>query len=362
MGTSAEIIGSVSAYTADTNIIELISGASAGLLSGIGSQFTGFDTIAIDLGATWTIAGDASGLLNGIKIDGVTSRDTIDLTGTVAPSDSFNSSTGVLTLFNTEHTEIGALDLGLTTLLPGTTFALTSDGNGGTDITTKAICYLRGTRIVTSKGEMLVEDISIGDLVVTRSAGLQPVRWIGRQSFNRRFVQNNRGKIPVHIRAGALGAGLPMRDLFVSPGHSMLLGEVLILARNLVNGVTITQDFARMGNPDTIEYSQMELTGHDCILAEGSWSESFADGPGLRAQFRNMAEYLALHPDYVEPAEVQLCAPRPEKGAALEAALLPVLSLASAGLSVGPLEGWIDDLSGETIAGWALDTQHPNCR
>jgi hypothetical protein len=355
--SGAKFIGSVTSDAAYTDIIELTSAASAGSINGIGSQFTGFDTIAIDLDASWTIGGDATGLLNGIKIDRFTSRDTIDLTGTVATSDSFNSSTGVLTLFNSSSIEIGTLDFDFTTLFPGTTFALTSDGDGGTDITTNAICYLRGTRIVTAKGEMPAEDICIGDLVVTRAGGLRPVRWIGRQSFNRRFVQNNRGKIPVHIRAGALGAGLPLRDLFVSPGHSMLLGETLILARNLVNGITITQDFPATG--DTIDYFQFELAGHDCILAEGSWSESFADGPGLRAQFHNLAEYLALHPDYVEPPQVQLCAPRPESGPALAAALQPLLNLAATGLPPGPLEGWIDDASGETLAGWALDTQYP---
>ena len=355
----ASFVGSVTADAGDTNIIELTSGSSAGAITGIGSQFTGFETIAIDLGASWTIGGGAAGLLNGTHINGVTSRDTIDLTGTLATSDSFNSSTGVLTLFNAGNAEIGTLQLELNTLIAGTTFAVTSDGNGGTDITTNAICYLRGTSIATASGEMAVEEIKIGDLVATRAGGLRPVRWIGRQSFARRFVRNNRSKVPVHIRAGALGNGLPARDLFISPGHSMLVGEVLILARNLVNGVTITQDFGTAGHVESIEYYQLELGGHDCILAEGSWSESFADGPGLRAQFHNIAEYLAEHPDYVEPPQVSLCAPRPEKGALFEQALLPVLAVAAAGLEPGPLEGWIDDISDERIAGWAIDTDHP---
>ena len=222
-----------------------------------------------------------------------------------------------------------------------------------------AVCYLRGTRILTAAGEVPVEEIREGDLVATRFAGLLPVRWIGRQAFARRFVQNHRGKIPVRIAAGALGNGLPLRELFVSPAHSMLLGEVLVLARQLVNGVTITQDFALMGDPETIEYFQLELDAHDCVLAEGSWSESFADGPGLRAQFHNLAEFLRRHPDYVEPAQVPLCAPRPEQGAAFEAALRPVLAQARCGLVPGPLEGWIDDVTDTTIAGWALDRYHP---
>ncbi len=357
----ASFIGSVSAFAGDTNIIELTSGASAGSITGIGSQFTGFETINIDAGASWTLGGDSSGLLNGIQIDGVTSLDTIDLTGTLATSGTYDAGTGVLTLFGADG-EIGELHLAVADEVPGTTFAVTSDGNGGTDITTNAICYLRGTRLATALGERLVEDIAIGDLVVTRNGGLQPVRWVGRQSFARRqherqhdHHQCDRRNLPVRVRAGALGAGLPVRDLLVSPGHSMRVGGVLILARHLVNGVTVTQDTAPAGD---IDYFQFELAAHDCLMAEGSWSESFADGPGLRAQFDNAAEYFAQHPDYVEPPEVSLCAPRPLEGEVLEAALRPVVALAGVGIAAGSLEGWIDDINSERVAGWAIDTDH----
>lgn len=224
---------------------------------------------------------------------------------------------------------------------------------------TQGSAVTAGTRIITAQGEIPVEDIKIGDLVATRSAGLLPVRWIGRQSFAHRFVRNNRSKTPVHIRAGALGAGLPSRDLFVSPGHSMLIGEMLILASQLVNGITITQNFSETGQPESIDYYQLELDQHDCILTEGCWSESFADGPGLRAQFHNLGEYLEEHPQYVEPPQVALCAPRPEKGPLFESALLPILALAEKDLTPGPLEGWIDDISAERIAGWAMDTANP---
>jgi hypothetical protein len=353
----AVFIGAVDAATSLTNHIELTSGSSAGVLSSIGSQFTGFATIAIDAGASWTLGGDSSGLLNGIQIDRVTRLDTIDLTGTLATSDTYDAGTGVLTLFGADG-EIGELHLAVADEVPGTTFAVTSDGHGGTDITTNAICYLRGTRLATAQGERLVEDIAVGDLVVTRNGGLQPVRWVGRQSFAHRHQhgrQHERRNLPVRVRAGALGAGLPVRDLLVSPGHSMLVGGVLILARHLVNGVTVTQDTAPAGD---IDYFQFELAAHDCIMAEGSWSESFADGPGLRGQFDNADEFFAQHPGYVEPPEVLLCAPRPLEGEALEAALRPVVALAGVGIAAGPLEGWIDAITGEMVAGWAIDTDH----
>ena len=107
--------------------------------------------------------------------------------------------------------------------------------NGETLITVEdALCYLRGTRILSPTGQMAVEDIRAGDLVVTRFGSIQPVKWIGRQSYDWHFIQKNTAKIPVRIKTSALGPNMPARDLYVSPGHSMLVGETLVLASALV--------------------------------------------------------------------------------------------------------------------------------
>jgi probable HAF family extracellular repeat protein len=223
---------------------------------------------------------------------------------------------------------------------------------------TETLCYLRGTRILTPNGEVPVEDLRIGDLVVTRQGGFRAVKWIGRQSCDARFVARDKARLPVRIRAGALGEGLPARDLYVSPGHSMLVDGTLLLASTLVNGVTITHECPEAMTQ--IDYFQPELEGHDCILAEGAWSETFADGPGLRSAYHNAAEFWALYSDYRTPDEIMLCAPRPERGAALEAALRPLVARASAGQAPGHLHGSIDRVSGREIDGWAFDAAHPH--
>jgi hypothetical protein len=225
-------------------------------------------------------------------------------------------------------------------------------------LTEAALCYLRGTKILTPIGEKPVEAFAIGDLVVTRFGGIRAVRWIGRQSYDVRFLRNNPDKFPVRIAAGALGANSPARDLFVSAGHSVLLGETLVLARALVNGVTITQP--RAAATPWLEYFQIELAGHDCVIAEGAFAETYADGPGLRAQFHNAAEYEALYPD-AKPAEaLLLCAKRPERGAELEAVLAPVVARAAAGLRLGALEGFVDLVSAWKVEGWAMDQAQPD--
>jgi plastocyanin len=243
-----------------------------------------------------------------------------------------------------------------------TTFDLTvAEGTASTPastvLTSDAICYLLGTRILTTTGEVPIEDLKAGDLVVTRFGGIQPIKWIGRQSFDSRFTKADRDRIPVCVHAGALGDRLPARDLCISPGHSMLVDGQLVIARSLVNGVTITQD----ESPAEIYYFQIELEAHDCIIAEGAWSETFADGPGLREQFHNAAEFAALYPDQAPPPAVTLCAPRPERGAKLEVVLRSVVARATIGLTPGRLRGSIDKIMAPwTIEGWANDVGQPD--
>ncbi len=239
-------------------------------------------------------------------------------------------------------------------LLAGTTFETGGANNGSGQVSIDdLLCYLHGTRILMPAGAVKVEELAIGDTVVTRFGGIQRVKFLGRQHYAPEFIANHPEKWPVCIAAGALEDGVPARDLYVSPGHSMLLGEVLVLASNLVNGVTITQT-----QPETeVKYVQIDLARHDCVLAEGAWSETYADAPGLRAQFHNAAEFDQLYPDAPPVAEMRLCAQRPERGPALASALAPVV--ARAVVTAGPLEGYVERVEdGWRVVGWAQDAQH----
>ena len=173
-------------------------------------------------------------------------------------------------------------------------------------------CYVATTLIATGRGDVAVEALAIGDHVVTAGGALRPIVWIGHRSYARRFLAANPGVQPVCFRAGSLGEGLPRRDLLVSPEHAMFLDELLVPARCLVNGTTITQERGL----DRVDYYHVELDTHDILLAEGAPSESYLDDDS-RGMFHNAGEFAALYPD--APAPGRFCAPRVEHGFQVEA-------------------------------------------
>ncbi|MCB8883103.1 Hint domain-containing protein [Acidisoma cellulosilytica] len=152
------------------------------------------------------------------------------------------------------------------------------------------LCFLQGTLIGTAQGLKAVEQLAIGDLVSTTTAGEQPIRWIGICSVSTRFADPLR-VMPIRIKAGALAENIPERDLLVSPDHAILVDGVLIQAGALVNGLSVTQERSM---PERFTYYHIELAEHSLILAEGAPAETFVDNVD-RMSFDNWAEHQALY-------------------------------------------------------------------
>jgi hypothetical protein len=173
-------------------------------------------------------------------------------------------------------------------------------------------CYVAATMIATVAGERAVETLQIGDAVVTAAGETRVIRWIGRRSYTGRFLRANPALQPIRFRAGCLGEGLPRRDLLVSPDHAMFIDGMLIPARCLVNGVTITWDHRQ----ERLDYFHLELDSHDVILAEGAPSETFLDD-NSRGVFQNANEFARLYPDAPPPGK--FCSRKVESGPELDA-------------------------------------------
>jgi T5SS/PEP-CTERM-associated repeat protein len=135
-----------------------------------------------------------------------------------------------------------------------------------------APCYASGTRIATEFGEVMVDDLRVGDRVLCLMQGTAPIVWTGRRHVDLRHHPEPRKVWPVRVSAGAFGPGRPHTDLFLSPDHAVYVNEVLIPIRYLINRTTIAQVPV-----DRVTYHHIELPRHDVIHAEGLPAESFLD-------------------------------------------------------------------------------------
>ena len=184
-------------------------------------------------------------------------------------------------------------------------------------------CFLRGTRVLTTRGEIPVEALRPGeDHAVTRDGRCAPVVWVGWRGLDPAHHPRPGDVLPVRVSAGALAPGQPARDLLLSPDHALALDGALIPVRHLLNGATIVQEPAA----GRIVYFHVELDRHDILLAEGAAAESYLDA-GNRGAFTNAGTAVHLHPRFAPDAAAALriwracgCAPLLTAGPALLAA------------------------------------------
>lgn len=133
--------------------------------------------------------------------------------------------------------------------------------------------FTRGTHITMASGvQKPIEDLRVGDRVLTRNDGVQEVRWIGQST-----VRATGDFAPIRIRTGTLNND---RDLIVSPDHRLFIyqrkdrlgagrSELLVKARHLVNGDSVT-----VQDGGFVDYFELLFDTHQIIYAEGIAAES----------------------------------------------------------------------------------------
>ncbi|WP_170398799.1 Hint domain-containing protein [Ruegeria arenilitoris] len=178
------------------------------------------------------------------------------------------------------------------------------------DLGAQVVCFCRGTVISTVNGPTKIEDLSIGDLVLTKNNGPQVLRWIGSRIIDLTTCGEAAAKLrPIHISAGALGHGLPARDLLVSRQHRMLVSskisermfgcsEVLVAATKLTElpGIFVDMDV------EQVEYFHLMFDQHELVFAEGAPSESLYTGPEALKAVSDEAreEILTIFPEVAD--------------------------------------------------------------
>ncbi|MET7243106.1 Hint domain-containing protein [Methylobacterium sp. EM32] len=184
---------------------------------------------------------------------------------------------------------------------------------------TQPVCFGGGTRIRTARGEVAVEELRTGDLVVTASGALRPITWIGHRRLTAGARPLPGHQQPIHVRAGAFGAGLPAHELRLSPGHPVLVGAdagseggVLVPIMCLINGTSIAREPVA-----SVTYWHVELDAHDILLAEGLPAESYLDW-GDRPFFEDASDHALHNPDFVVPGLAARCRPVAVDGPVVE--------------------------------------------
>jgi autotransporter passenger strand-loop-strand repeat protein len=177
-------------------------------------------------------------------------------------------------------------------------------------------CFGRGTKLATPTGETAVEDLSVGDTLVTLD-GPKPIKWIGYRSVHlspsdfeslrtagrrsaggeTRQASDLAEQMPIRVLRGAVAENVPHRDLLISPEHALYLDGVMVPVRHLVNGTTISH----VTDLQSFQYFHIEMERHSVLFAEGVTTESWLD-TGNRDAFENAEAVVVPHPAFATKA------------------------------------------------------------
>lgn len=177
------------------------------------------------------------------------------------------------------------------------------------------VCFHAGTLIQTPSGKVQVQELQIGDWVVTRDHGPQQIRWVGHSP-----VQRTEKTAPIVIEAGSLAPGVPERDLRVSRQHRIMLksaiaermfglSEIMVPAHylHLVPGVKLSWEH------EAPVYSHILLDRHEAILADGAYSESLFISPQSLKLMGDAArqDLLTKYPGLMRDQKIKAARPTP---------------------------------------------------
>jgi probable HAF family extracellular repeat protein len=252
-GYYVTVSGNAVGFVYDDGTFTSVTDPSAGSAAGAGTFITSINASGELAGYYATNADAQNDLAQGFIDDNGTFTDIDDpsygaiLTGETGPMLSLNDSGDLLEVY--------------------------SDASDATVMAlVEPACYLPGTMIRTSGGDVPIEALTAGNAVLTVDGDMLPVLRLDRRRVDCRRHPEPDHVLPVRVQAGAFGPGLPVRDLFLSPDHAIFAEGVLIPVKHLINGSSIRQ----IDMPE-VTYFHVVLDEHAVILAEGLPAESYLD-------------------------------------------------------------------------------------
>lgn len=178
---------------------------------------------------------------------------------------------------------------------------------------------VEGANLRTPCGARRVELLRPGDLVVTRTGGLMPLRMIWSRRVTAQDMARDERLAPVHIAPRAVGPLMPQKPLLVASDHRILVPgyrlwgledtrSYLVRAAELAG--TSDAMFIDRACCD-VRYFQLVFDTHQVMLVNGLPVESFLPDPAeiaclappLRTALVDLFPQLRREPGAYPPAE-----------------------------------------------------------
>ena len=198
-------------------------------------------------------------------------------------------------------------------LVPGQsyTFNRTITSNASPINYSNLACFAEGTRILTDQGEVAVETLKAGQMLVTLDNGLQPLRRLLQTT-----VAADGHHAPVKVPAGRFGY---RRDMWLSPQHRVLIrgprAELLFgEAEVLVSAIHLVRSGLAVQTPQPeVTYFHLLLDRHEILFSEGVPTESYL--PGIEDELIQVDGAAAMprpgpYRATNSPRAARLCLPR----------------------------------------------------
>ena len=198
----------------------------------------------------------------------------------------YNSSNGLI------YSQTRPILLGYQVAIGGTSFKIIQKGtttlmyNGPEDTNIYVPCIVKGQKILTPDGEVAVETLKDGDLILTSDNRQVPVR-----IYTHTIDKTDNVTAPIEISAGAFGPNMPPRNLQVSPLHAVYKGnnlwEIPYAAAKRYKGVK------QMPFRQEVTYYHVETPNYmtDHLVVEGCVIESFGGNYVKQHGLRNVEMY-----------------------------------------------------------------------
>lgn len=178
--------------------------------------------------------------------------------------------------------------------------------------------FAHGSPVLTTEGDVPVEDLHPGDMIMKSDGTAAPLLWIGSSSF----VPADTGqRTPlVRVMADSLGAGRPAGFLTFGPAARILhtplemrgdgtQTEVLTSVRDLVDGVNVIE----ITPPTPVRLYHLCLEDHATITVGGLHVETFHPGMDFLREvpIRHRDQFLGMFPHIRSEVDFgALCHPR----------------------------------------------------